>query len=71
MLESVITFLIGLCVLAIVVYLVIWVLGQIGIVLPPRIVQILWVIVILLVVLYLVKMILPHLGAVHFMKALG
>lgn len=69
MIESVISLLITLCVLAIAVYLVIWVLGAIGIVIPQKIVQLLWVIVILVAILFLFKMLAPHLG-VHFMKAL-
>ena len=45
MIITIITLLIYLCVLALVVYLIIWVLGVIGVPLPPKVIQILWVIV--------------------------
>lgn len=53
--ESIIMLLIQVCVLVVVAYLVIWVLGILGVSLPPRIVQIFWVIVILIVVLLLYR----------------
>lgn len=62
MIEAVITTLIYLCVLAIIVYLVIYVLGRIGIVIPPQIVTILWVIVMLVALLMIVRLVLPSLG---------
>ena len=59
MLASVITFLIYICLLAIVIYLVIWVLRDIlGLPIPERVIQILWVIVALIVILWLVQMVL-------------
>jgi len=58
MIEALITMLIYICILALVVYLVIWVLGQIGIALPPQVVKILWVIVALVVLLMLVRLVL-------------
>lgn len=61
MLETVITLLIYICVIALVVYLVLWVLESIGVALPPMVVKIIWVIVILLVVLLLFRA-LPGLG---------
>ena len=67
MLASVITFLIYICLLAIVIYLVIWVLRDIvGLPIPERVIQILWVIVALIAILWLVQMVLgggsvPHL----------
>ncbi len=68
MLASVITFLIYLCLLAIVIYLVIWVLRDvIGLPIPEKVVQLLWVIVALIAILWLVQMVmgggsfrLPH-----------
>lgn len=67
MLASVITFLIYLCLLAIVIYLVIWVLTDvIGLPIPPKVVQLLWVIVALVAILWLVQMVLGGGGAVHF-----
>jgi len=59
MLTSVITFLIYICLLAIVIYLVIWVLRDIvGLPIPERVIQILWVIVALIAILWLVQMVL-------------
>jgi hypothetical protein len=67
MLPAVITFLIYICVLAIVIYLVIWVLRDvIGLPIPERVIQLLWVIVALLVILWLVQMVLGGGGAMHF-----
>jgi len=58
MLASVITFLIYLCLLAIVVYLVIWVLRDvIGLPIPEKVIQLLWVIVALIAILFLVNMV--------------
>jgi len=58
MLTSVITFLIYLCLLAIVIYLVIWVLRDvIGLPIPEKVVQLLWVIVALIAILWLVQMV--------------
>lgn len=62
MIESVILMLIYLCLLAICVYLVIWVLAQIGIVIPDNVMKLLWVIVVLVAILMIVKTILPGLG---------
>jgi hypothetical protein len=60
MLESVILFLIYICVVAIVIYLVIWVLRDIlGLPLPAKVIQILWVIFALIAILFLVRLLLP------------
>jgi len=53
MIESVIIALIYLCVIIAVVWLVIWVLGQLGIPIPAMVMKIIWVIVVLLALLYL------------------
>jgi hypothetical protein len=58
MIESIITLLIYICLLAIVVYLVIWVLGIVGVNLPPKVIQILWAIVALVALLLIVRMLL-------------
>jgi hypothetical protein len=59
MLASVITFLIYVCILAIVIYLVIWIVRDIvGLPIPEKVVQLLWVIVALIVILWLVQMVL-------------
>jgi len=63
MLEAIISLLIYVCLLALVVYVVIWVLGQIGISLPPQVIKILWVIVALVVLLLLVRLVLG--GGLH------
>lgn len=61
MLETVITLLIYICILALVVYLVLWVLESIGIALPPMVVKIIWIIVVLFIILLLFKA-LPGMG---------
>lgn len=59
MLESVIMFLIYICVVAIVIYVVIWVLRDVlGLPLPAKVIQILWVIFALIVLLFLVRLLL-------------
>lgn len=62
MIESIIMMLIYLCLLAICVYLVLWVLEQIGIVIPAHVMKLLWVIVVLIVILMVVRTILPAAG---------
>jgi bacteriorhodopsin len=62
MLESVITLLIYICVVALVIYLVIWVLSSVGVSLPPQVVKILWIIFALIVLLMLLRLLLPHSG---------
>lgn len=65
MLAAVIQFLIFVCVIALVIYLVIWVLRDvIGLPLPAKVIQILWVIFALIVLLYLVQL-LGVSGAMH------
>lgn len=65
MLTSVITFLIYICGLALVVYLILWVLQTVlGLPIPAKVIQILWVIVALIAILWLVQM-LPGTG-MHF-----
>lgn len=54
--------LITLVILAIAVYLVIWVLEMIGIALPPKVVQLLWVLVVLVAILLIVRAIGPEFG---------
>ena len=41
------------------VYVVLWVLGELGIALPPQVVKILWVIVVLVAILIIVQIVLP------------
>lgn len=57
MLTAVITLLIYICIVALVVYLVIWVLRDVvGVPIPPKVLQILWVIFALIVILALVNL---------------
>lgn len=58
MLASVVSFLISLCRFAIVFYIVIWVLRDvIGLPIPEKIIQLLWVIVALIPILWLVQLV--------------
>ena len=67
MLTAVITFLIYICCLALVVYLVLWVLTDVvGLAVPAKVIQIIWAIVILVAILWLVQMVLPGVGGLHF-----
>ena len=63
MIEAVIMLLIYVCILALVLFLVVWVLGQIGVSLPPQVIKILWVIVALVVLLLFVRLLLG--GGMH------
>ena len=68
MLASVVTFLIYLCILAIVIYLIIWVVQDvIGLPIPGKVIQLLWVIVALIAILWLVQMVLPGAG-LHLLR---
>lgn len=53
MIENVILLLIYICLVVGVCWLVIWVLGQLGVPLPAQVVNIFWVIVVLIVLLLL------------------
>ena len=67
MLAAVITFLIYICILAIVVYLVIWVLRDIvGLPIPDKVIQLLWVIVALIAILFLVQLVLGGSNSFRF-----
>ena len=67
MLASVVTFLIYLCILAIVIYLIVWVVQDvIGLPIPGKVIQLLWVIVALIAILWLIQMVLPGVGGFHF-----
>ena len=60
MLPAAIQFLIYICVLAIVIYLIVWVVRDvIGLPIPGKVIQLLWVIVALIAILWLVEMVLP------------
>ena len=63
MIASVITLLIYIVLLAILVYLVLWVLEIVGIPIPAKVVQLLWVVVALIAILMLVNMVMG--GGLH------
>lgn len=63
--ESIIILLIYIALVVGVAYLVIWVLGQLGVALPPMVVKVFWVIVVLVIILLLWRMIGPALTAGH------
>jgi uncharacterized membrane protein len=72
MIASVITFLIYVCLLAIVIYLVIWVLRDIvGLPIPDKVIQLLWVIVALIAILWLVQMVLSGTSGSFRLPGLG
>jgi hypothetical protein len=63
MIEAIIYALIYICLLALVIYLIIWVLQVVASVsLPPKVIQIIWVIFALVCILILVRLLLPHAG---------
>ena len=61
MLITILTLTLYLVLLAIVVYTVIWALGKIGVELPPRVVQLLWVAVVIIALIYIITYIVPGL----------
>lgn len=65
MFESVIMLLIYIALIVGVAYLVIWVLGQLGISLPPMVVKVFWVIVVLVIILMLWHLIGPSISSGH------
>lgn len=67
MAAAVVTFLIYVCVLVLLFYLVLWVVRDVlGVPIPPKVIQILWVIIALIVILWLLQMVpglsLPRIG---------
>lgn len=72
MLASVIYFLISLCLLAIVFYVVIWILRDvIGLPIPEKVIQLLWVIVALIAILWLVQLVTGGSGGFHLPRISG
>jgi hypothetical protein len=59
MIESVIMLLIYVCLVVAVAWLILWVVQQIGIPLPPQVIKIFWVIIGLIVLLLLWRMVGP------------
>lgn len=68
MLESIILLLIYVCVAALVIYLIFWVLGAVGVPIPPMVVKIVWIIFGLVVLLLILKMLLPPLMSGHLLR---
>ena len=68
MLEAIIGVLIYICIIALVVYLVIWVLQSIGVPLPANVIRIVWVIVALIAILLVVENILPLVHVPHLVR---
>ncbi len=65
MAAIVINFLIYLCILALIVYVAIWVIRDvIGVPIPQKVIQIIWVIVALVVILWFIQNVLPHITAI-------
>lgn len=62
MLEGVILGLIYLCLIVLAIYVILWVLAQLGIPIPDNVMKIIWVIVALVALLILVRTVLPKLG---------
>lgn len=65
MFESIIMLLIYIALVVGAAFLVIWVLGQLGVPLPPNIVKVFWVIVVLIIILLLWRILGPALSSGH------
>jgi len=65
MFETLIMTLIYICLVVGACYLIIWVLGQLGVALPANVIKIFWVIVVLVVILLLYQMLSPVLHLPH------
>jgi hypothetical protein len=61
MIEAVIMTLIYICLVVLVVYVVFWVIEQLGVPIPAQVQKIVWIIVALICLLLLVRMLLPAL----------
>ena len=61
MLEAVVYALIYLALVVLCVYIILWVIGELGIALPAQVVKIIWLIVALIAILFVVQTILPGL----------
>lgn len=68
MFESIIMLLIYICLAVAVGFLIIWVLGQIGVPLPAQVIKIMWVIVALICILLLWKILGPALAGGHLFR---
>ena len=66
MFGSVIRALLYLCCLALAFYLIVWVLGEIGIILPAMVLHILMVMFVLIAILVLWRLFSPFVGGVNW-----
>jgi hypothetical protein len=62
MIEAVIMLLIYACIVAGLIWIVFYVLGAVGWVVPPMVQKIVWIIGALILLLAFVRLVLPHLG---------
>jgi hypothetical protein len=65
MFESIIMLLIYICLVVGGAFLVIWVLGQLGVPLPAQVIKVFWIIVALIIILLLYRMVGPALSSGH------
>lgn len=63
MFEQIIMLLIYIALVVGVAYLVLWVLGQLGVPLPANVIRVFWVIVVLIIVLLLWRMVGPAISS--------
>lgn len=59
MIEAVIYGLIYLALIVLAIYVVIWIIGELGISIPAQVLKIVWIIVALLAILFIVQTVLP------------
>lgn len=71
MFESIILLLIQICFVVAIAYIVIWVLGALGVALPEKVVQIFWIIVVLIIILLLYRMLAPSLSGGKLFGLIG
>ncbi len=65
MVESIILLLIYIALVVGLAWLVLWVLGQLGVSIPPPVVKVFWIIVVLVIVLIFWRLVGPSLSAGH------
>jgi hypothetical protein len=59
MIEAVIYALIYLALVVLAIYVVLWIIGELGIALPAQVIKIIWIIVALIAILIIVQTLLP------------
>jgi hypothetical protein len=63
MFEAIILLLVYICLVVGACWLIMWVLGQLGVALPEQVIKVFWVIVVLIVILLLYRTLAPLLGS--------